>query len=126
MANIQAVVFDLYGTLIYLADETKPYIRLFADVGLRTPEEFRRGRRIALSEDFDNLDGLVRRIKPTIQINLDQYQQELENEIASASLYPETKKVLGKLRDQKIKLGLISNLASPYKEPFFDLGLNGT
>ena len=31
---------------------------------------------------------------------------------------------MGKLKEQKIQLGLISNLASPYKSPFFDLGLN--
>lgn len=124
MANIQAVVFDLYGTLIYLADETKPYARLFADIGLQTPEEFRRARRIAITEDFDSLASLVRRIRPHAQIDLESYQQKIEKERASASLYPETRKVLEQLRDQKIRLGLISNLASPYKKPFFDLGLN--
>ena len=31
---IEAVVFDLYGTLIYLAHETKPYVNLFVDLGL--------------------------------------------------------------------------------------------
>ena len=124
MADIKSVVFDLYGTLIYLADETKPYAKLFTDIGLKTLEEFRQVRRIALTEDFDNLADFVNKIKPNSQIDINIYQQELEKELKSASLYPETKGVLEKLRKQNIRLGLISNLASHYKRPFFDLGLN--
>ncbi|MCK5630588.1 MAG: HAD family hydrolase, partial [Nanoarchaeota archaeon] len=67
---------------------------------------------------------LVKKIKPDMQINLKPYQQELEKEIASAKLYPESREVLEELRKKNIKLGLISNLASPYKEPFFEFGLN--
>lgn len=122
--NILAVVFDLYGTLIYLADETKPYIRLFKDIGLQTSEGFKQACKIALTEDFDNLEDLVKKIKPDMQINLKPYQQELEKEIASAKLYPESREVLEELRKKNIKLGLISNLASSYKEPFFEFGLN--
>ena len=122
--NILAVVFDLYGTLIYLADETRPYIRLFKDIGLQTSEGFKQASKIALTEDFDNLEDLVKKIKPDMQINLKPYQQELEKEIASAKLYPESREVLEELRKKNIKLGLISNLASSYKEPFFEFGLN--
>ena len=124
MANIQAVVFDLYGTLIYLANETKPYAILFANLGLQTPEEVRQARRIALTEDFEDVARLVRRIKSNAQVDFASYQQEVEKERASASLYPETRAVLDKLKEQEIRLGLISNLASPYKSPFFNLGLN--
>lgn len=124
MENIQAVVFDLFGTRIYLTDETKPYARLFANVGLQTPKEFKHARRIALTENFDDLASLIKRIKPNTKIDFEPYEPEVEKERASASIYPETKKVLDQLREQKIRLGLISNLASPYKKPFFNLGLN--
>lgn len=124
MAEIQAVVFDLYGTLIYLADETKPYARLFTEMGLQTSEEFRQARRIALTEDFANLTDLVKRIKPNTEIDLLQYEKEIKEERASALLYPETRSVLDNLRKKDLRLGLISNLASPYKLPFFELGLN--
>src|SRR3989344_3260830 len=124
MANIQAVVFDLYGTLIYLANETKSYARLFANLGLQTPEEVRQAKRIALTEDFEDVARLVRRIKSNAQVDFASYQQEVEKERASASLYPESRAVLDKLKKQEIRLGLISNLASPYKSPFFNLGLN--
>ena len=124
MRDTQAIVFDLYGTLLHLAHETKPYKRLFQDLGLQTPDEFTQARRIALTEDFDNLASLTRRLKPDTQVNLAFYEQELREELASATLYPETLSVLERLREQRLKLGLISNLASPYKNPFFDLGLN--
>ncbi len=127
MSDTQAVIFDLYGTLLYLARETKPYARLFADLGLQRPEELKVARHIALTENFDYLTALVQRIKPNGEfssIDFVSYQQEVEEERASATAYPETRDVLEKLGDRKLKLGLISNLASPYCKPFFDLGLD--
>lgn len=121
--KIQAVVFDLYGTLIYLTHETKPYMNLFVELGLQTPEEFRQARRIALTEDFENLAGLVGRIKPDANIDVTPYEEEVAREIASATVYPETRNALETLRQRDIKIGLISNLSSPYKKPFFDLKL---
>jgi len=122
--RIEAVVFDLYGTLLYLAEESRSYAKLFFSIGLQTPEELSKARRICMTEDFDNLSELVERIKPNLRIDFQIYQDEVEKERASAALYPETKEVLERLRERNIKLGLISNLASPYKKPFFDLGLN--
>ena len=124
MKDIQAVVFDLYGTLIYLANETKPYARLFANMGLQTPEELKQARTIALTEDFSNLSNLVKRIKPDSKVDLIPYEREIEEEVASAETYPETRSVLDDLRKINIKLGLVSNLASPYKKPFFVLRLD--
>ncbi len=124
--SIQAVIFDLYGTLLHLSKETKPYARLFADLGLKTDLELKEARHIALTNNFDSLADLVQKIKPKGQfssIDFASYQREVEEERASATLYLETRDVLEKLRDQNIKLGLISNLASPYRKPFFDFGL---
>jgi HAD superfamily hydrolase (TIGR01549 family) len=124
MTNIKMVVFDFYGTLAYLAKETKPYARLFTNLGLQTLEELRQARTIALTEDFDDLSDLAKRIKPDLLINTYSYQQEVDNEIVSAVLYEETIKILSQLKDRQLRLGLISNLASPYKRPFFELGLD--
>lgn len=38
MTDIRALIFDLYGTLVYLSAETKPYVRLFADLGVGKDE----------------------------------------------------------------------------------------
>lgn len=124
MTDIKAVVFDLYGTLLYRSAKTNPYTKLFTDIGLRTSEEFMRARRIALTEDFNDITSLVKRLKPEVQMDLLPYQQEVEKEIAAVMCYAETRKVLDELRKRDIPLGLLSNVASPYKKPFFDLGLH--
>lgn len=121
--NIKAAIFDLYGTLISLTEETKPYFKLFLELGLSS-EEMKPAREIALSEDFADLSGLVKRIKPNANINLQSYEDEVTTELKSAVLFPETKRVLEKLQERNFRLGLVSNLASPYKKPFFDLGLD--
>lgn len=123
MANIQAIIFDLYNTLIYPAYRTKPHAQLFADLGLQTPEEFKWARRIATTENFNCLTDLMERIKPGTQLDSVPYELEIEREIASVSLFPETKEALGELQKRNFRLGLISNLVTPYKKPFFDLGL---
>lgn len=120
---IKAVVFDLFGTLVFNED-TKSYFRLFVDLGLKTSEEFRNAKRIALVEDFDNLGGFIKRIKPDAKMDIEYYVAEVKKEISSTRLYPETKNVLEELKKRDLKLGLISNLATPFKECFFNLGLN--
>ena len=124
MSNeIKAIIFDLYDTLLYIANETKPYTKLFLNLSLQ-PAEFKQAKAIALTEDFADLSGLVKRIKPDANINLQPYEDEITKEVKSAVLFPETKRVLEELQKRNFRLGLISNLASPYKKPFFDLGLD--
>jgi len=119
--EIKAVIFDLYGTLIYNKD-TNPYARLFFELGL-SPEEMKQARRIALTEDFTDLSGLVTRIKPGATMSLQSYEEEVAAGISSARTFPETYEVLEALQKRDLQVGLISNLASPYKKSFFDLGL---
>jgi HAD superfamily hydrolase (TIGR01549 family) len=122
MAGIQAVVFDLYGTLISITKRTDPYARLFFESGMRNDERFRQARRISLTEDL-TLAELVEKILPGSAMDLSAYEQEIALERASTRLYPETEEVLEGLKARGFRLGLISNLASPYKRSFFDLGL---
>ena len=86
--EIKAVIFDLYGTLIYNKD-TNPYARLFFELGL-SPEEMKQARRIALTEDFTDLSGLVTRIKPGATMSLQSYEEEVAAGISSARTFPET------------------------------------
>lgn len=124
MANKKAVILDLYGTLIYLANETKAYAKLFAQLGLQNQIDVKQARRIALTEDFEGLAGFITRIKQDANLDIQEYEDMVQKELLSAALYPETMLVLEELRNRNIKLGLISNLASPYKKPFFSLGLD--
>jgi putative hydrolase of the HAD superfamily len=123
MEKIQAVIFDLYGTLLYLSKSSNPYFSLFKEIGL-TNEELKKAKRIAITQNFDNLSNLLKKLKREPPNNLNLYEQEINKEISSAKLYPETLNVLSKLRNKKLKIGLISNLASPYKKPFFNFRLD--
>ena len=128
---VEHLIFSLslaiYKTIlphIKLSVYLRLHVRLFRDIGLQSLKEFRQARRIALTEDFDDLADFVKRIKPDAQLDLDSYEQKLEKERDSATLYPEARKVLEALNQRNLKLGSISNLASQYKKPFFELGLH--
>jgi HAD superfamily hydrolase (TIGR01549 family) len=123
MANIKAVVFDLYGTLIHITNEIRPYSQLFSRMSIENSEESKQARRIAMTESFDSLSAYVKKIKPESKIDLSLYEREIGKEKSSVRIFSETKKVLRELRKREIKVGLISNLASPYKSPFYEFGL---
>ncbi len=116
--DIRVVIFDLYGTLIHPATEAKVYSNIFTDIGLNNPKELKEARIIALTEDFDSLTSLVKKLKPRVKIDIKKYEQELKLEINSTRPYPEVTTVLRYLIEKNIKLGLISNLASSYKSAF--------
>lgn len=123
MAHIKAVVFDLYGTLIHNSIKTQPYLRLFSELGL-LENESRDAYYFALTGSFGSLEEFVGKIRPGSKIDVGKYEEGIRQETESASLYPEATKVLDELKARDFKLGLISNLSTPYKRPVFDLGLD--
>jgi len=124
MKKVQAVIFDLYDTLVYLPNKETPYSELFSFLGLNSTEDIDRASRIAQTEDFSNLNFFVQRIYPGLKVDISRFEQEIEAHQASVVMYPEVEVVLEKLRKQGYILGLLSNVASPYKKPFFQLGLD--
>ncbi len=122
--TIEAVIFDLFGTVMHISKEMKPYTHLFAEGGFANPEQVRAARRICLTEYLPTLSTVAQRLWPDKSIDTACYEEEVHQEIESCVLYPETVDVFEQLRQRKIKIGLISNLATPYKEPFFRLGLS--
>ncbi len=121
--NIRAVAFDLYGTLIYTINNSAPQLRLLKDLNLPESVE-KEARRIFMTENFPDMQSFVSRIKPDASIDLRGYEQDLKKEVASTALYPETISVLEKLKQENMKISLVSNVSTPYKQPFFDLGLD--
>ena len=121
MDRIKAIIFDLYGTLIYLENETKPYLKLLKE--LRKYKSIKQLKNIFLTRDFISFSDLINQIAPNIQIDLNYLELDILKEIESAKLFPETLEVIEKLRSNNISIGVISNLATPYKKPFFNFGL---
>jgi len=121
--DIQAVVFNLYGTLLYLEHDTRPYVRLFNDLGLNE-EEKKGAKRRALTQHPLDLSELAVRLKPAHLLDVEKYEEEVEEEIMTARLYPETEEVVAHVKAVGKRIGMISNVASPYIPPFFEFGLD--
>jgi HAD superfamily hydrolase (TIGR01549 family) len=82
-------------------------------------------REIVLANNFRTVAEMARAIgaqaSPEI---LAAVERGIAEELQSIEFYPETLRVLEWAKERGYKIGLISNLASPYKEPFFTRGLN--
>lgn len=120
---IEAVIFDLYGTLIRLDRDTRPYLRF---ARLVRPDDPQAVVRRSLLTDSQGLGDFAARLgvpRPSAATAL---EADLERDIQSARTFDDTAETLAALRSRGLKLGLISNLAAPYKKPFYRHGLAGS
>ena len=106
---IDTVIFDLFGTLIYLPRNTNPYLQLCRAIG-----DFGRIRE-SLVVDAPTLADFCDHIGATHPATLSDIQRDLDADIDNASVFPDTLQTLNDLRGRGLRLALISNLASPYK-----------
>lgn len=121
---IKAIIFDLYNTLIYFDKEVRTYKNLFSDLGIDSELELKLAKKIVMTKNFNSLEEVVQELKPNTDISLDIYKNQIQSKINSVQLYPETISVLKTLKNNGLKLGLISNSAFNYKSPFYKLGLD--
>lgn len=120
---IKAVVFDLYQTLIYCREQNHAYSNMFKQLGLDETERIA-ARKLTRVENFESLKALAARVKPSGTADYETLGRALAAELASAICYPEVIGVLRRLRKQGLRLGMISNLGTAYKQPVFNLGLD--
>ncbi len=124
---IRHVVFDLYGTLLVPPTERRhAFSRLLDHLGLRG-ERRRHARRTAMTRDFARAEDYVARFDPkavhdpAVRLILQDMERDVEERIRC---YPEVPAVLERLRESTVRMHLISNVASPYRRPFYRLGLD--
>lgn len=116
---ITAVVFDLYGTLIRLQCDSRPYQR-FAEAQFSTPREITKRCLITNSPTITSFAAEIGAdCSQTAMLDV-----KLESDLKSAMLFEDTIPCLSKLHASGLKLGLLSNVATPYKQPFFSLELD--
>ena len=121
--KIRAVVFDLYGTLIFIHNDRRAFVRFLNEIGGNTEEGSARAKRIAFTKYFSDPKTMATQINPNHDIDIVAHSVELYSETRRARCFAETLDVLAHLRKKKIATGLISNVLIPYHKPFFDLGL---
>ena len=115
---IDAVIFDLFGTLIQLPRDTNPYLQLCRAIG--DPGRIRE----SLVVDAPTLSDFCDHIGVTHPATLSDIQRDLDADIDNASVFPDTLQTLNDLRGRGLRLALISNLASPYKRAVTRLNLD--
>jgi len=119
-SKLTTVAFDLYGTLIHHKDDRQTYQRLFDALSV----DKKKAKTLALTESFPDLASFVHRLRPESTLDLRPFEDDLAREIASTRTYDDTHRTLATLRSKGIRLGVISNLATPYARPFFTLGID--
>lgn len=71
----------------------------------------------------NNIDSFIASLPSPIQNSYQNNGYKLDEELESVCLFDGVKELLTELK-KSYKLGLISNLATPYKSPFYGLGLS--
>lgn len=118
----KGIIFDLYGTLLETKVKTKPYLKLFRSLGL-TKEEISLWSHKVQTENFSSFEDLKELIKPGSTIYTGQLEYEVREEIQNTFVYSDTISTLKRLKPH-YRLFLLSNIATPYKECFYNEGLD--
>ena len=122
----KAIIFDLYDTLIEIKKKSKPYLYLLNHLNPEvdiTPKDIINHIMI---NDMVAI-GFVRQLldlgvlKQTFDQN--HFLKLLDDEIESASIIPGTYKALNHLKASGYRLFVLSNLATPYKYPYYKLNI---
>ncbi|MFZ6873247.1 HAD family hydrolase [Undibacterium sp. Di27W] len=121
LADAQAVVFDVYGTIVEIRNKRGPFkklLQLLAKKG-RPPQADDAAKLMSMSADLSETAKFFG-FELTAQ-ELAPLEEDLQLEIDSLSLYPDTTSTLLELRKAGLKIAVCSNLAGPYAAPVMAL-----
>lgn len=117
LQNSKAVVFDVFGTMAWIRDKRRPYVKLL-ELLVRAGRKPQQDDGSRLMSENVGLAGAAHLLGVDIPASaLAALEIELYAELCTIELYPETVSTLTSLRNAGIKIGLCSNLAAPYAVP---------
>lgn len=117
----KAIIFDLYDTLIKIENKSKPYLYLLSHCIMDPKEVIENVMTIDMvSTTYCN--QLIDTGKMKHTFNHAHFTKLLDAELESTVAFRDTYRVLNRL-SQKYRLFLLSNLATPYKYPYYKLDL---
>jgi HAD superfamily hydrolase (TIGR01509 family) len=117
---IRGLVFDLFGTLVTRRDGPRAYRELI--LALPT-EHWLRAREVGLTEPIDSLTEFAGGFPGSEALDLPSYEALLREDLDGVELFADSIPTLEQARARGLRVALISNLAAPYRQPFFRLGL---
>ncbi len=115
MKNIKTIVFDLYNTLIEIKESNHFFLRLFKISQNGFGMDVSTYLQLVMKNDLNELKAILPAEFCTLY---NEKSADLEQELNSIIIYKEVFNVLEDLK-KDFRIFLISNLASPYKEPAF-------
>jgi HAD superfamily hydrolase (TIGR01549 family) len=117
---IHGLVFDLYGTLVRRGEGPRAYRELIYTL---PPWTWARARRASLTQAFPSIVEFRHQFGGRRGPSDEHFERLLRKGIAQVQLFEDTLAVLSRARARGLRLALLSNLATPYKQPVFELGL---
>ena len=126
--ELDAVVFDLYGTLLHIGRRTL-HREVHALLGASRDAWVRLVREELLRRPFADTGAFSRHLVATLAPGRDEAiapcRAAVEAEIASIRVEPGARSLLQFLRRRGLRVGVLSNLTSPHAQAFRDLGFAG-
>jgi len=119
--TIRAVVFDVYGTLVRIGERRAPYRALLARMEAAGRARQAGDAAAIMSRDLDLVGAAALLGADLSAPELAVLERDLQAELASVRLFPDSLAVLQALAARGLKLGLCSNLAAPYAAPVLRL-----
>ena len=116
-----AVIFDLYGTLLQLPQDSRPFHQLARRCA---NADYRSAITAALIQDNPSLAEFASNISLPPQDDLVALESSLDDDLRHVQPFADAIPTLNSLNSHGIKTAVISNLATPYKQPFVDHDLN--
>jgi HAD superfamily hydrolase (TIGR01509 family) len=117
---IRAVAFDLFGTLVTKGDGWRAYRALFRAL---PPWKWQMARTAALTEPVATISEFHQRVGVRRGPGAAHFEQLVAEDLAAIELFADSIPTLVAARERGLGVGLLSNLAAPYKRPVFELGL---
>lgn len=116
---VKAVLFDLYGTLLEFENDSRPFYQLVCRA-----RNQQAAVKYALTSHNANLSEFADQIGLALQPDLAALQATLEADLKRIQPFLEVMEVLTTLKRHNIKIAVISNLATPYKQPYYSHGFD--
>lgn len=114
---IEAVVFDVFGTVLQIGERRHPFRQLMQKLRLQGRKPRPDDARTLMTQNL-GLAGVAALFGAQFShSDLASLETDLFIELASIRRFDDTLEALGRLRAAGLKLGLCSNLAAPYAVP---------
>ncbi|MEQ5807798.1 HAD family hydrolase [Alteromonas sp. NFXS44] len=108
---MQAVIFDLFNTLVFLQTDSRPFYRLAKK---STKMSVRHALQLSLTRNYPTLQEYALDVCAEESFDQTSLEKHLLHDLASLKLYDDVVPELNALKSRGVMLGLVSNIASIY------------